>query len=268
MQPNNGSPRPSSTDHGMKLTVQKWRRQMSQQERPPPFGWSDDQLTEYLNECRGNQFATYANKEMVRALIRNDLWFRRVLKEVVNPRPFFPMSFMLRAHSAYLAACGCIMAGQTYEANAILRSCLEIAAYGFYIGADDERAALWLSRHDSDAMKIKVRSEFSQGNIRRHIRSADQKLADIYDSLYEDLIDFGAHPNERGFSASTTITEGDGAQRFSTIYLQGDGEALDLSLKWALEVGLWVLHIFERVYPAKFALLGVSDELKTTRRTD
>ena len=116
-----------------------------------PPGWGQDALTDYLSSYRSNQFATFANKgQSMTDLIQIDGLFHRFLVGAINPRPFYPMTFMLRAHSAYRAGVGAVMAGQLYESQALLRLCLEHAAYGFYIGADKDRMERWLRRGDSD----------------------------------------------------------------------------------------------------------------------
>lgn len=75
--------------------------------QPTPPGWGNDPLTRYLDDARGNQFATFANKRSeVIDLIAIDGMFRMLLEGAVNPRPFVPMGFLLRAHSTYLSA-GC-----------------------------------------------------------------------------------------------------------------------------------------------------------------
>ena len=95
----------------------------------PPNGWGQDSFTQYLENCRNNQFGTFANKrDAVIDLTTIDKMFRKLLDEAVNPKPLLPMDFLRRAHSAFLAASGAVMAGQVYESQALLRVCLEQGA--------------------------------------------------------------------------------------------------------------------------------------------
>ncbi|UVK39950.1 hypothetical protein LHFGNBLO_001365 [Mesorhizobium sp. AR10] len=232
-----------------------------------PQGWGDDALTEYLDEYRGNQYATFNNKRAAVAdLIKIDALFKQLLDGPVNPRPMAPMGFFMRAHSAYRAAAGAVMAGQLYEAQGLLRLCLEHGAYGFYIGSDNARWTRWLTRSDSEAAKKVVRNEFTESKIRKQIAATSAKLAQHFGTLYETLIDFGAHPNEQGFSLSTSIRRVDGNVHLDTIYLHGDGLPLDLALKTTAQVGLWVLHIAQLLYAARFKLLGIETELAALRQ--
>ncbi len=231
--------------------------------QPPPPGWGNDPLTRYLDDARGNQFATFANKRSeVIDLIDIDGMFRKLLDGAMNPRPFVPMTFLLRAHSAYLSAVSAVMAGQVYEAQALLRVCLEQGAYAHYIGDDKVRYELWMSRHDGRAAMKAVRDEFTHGKISHHITDADAKLGGIYKTLYDRTIDYGAHPNEMGTSLSSkTVDIEDGGKQFLTIYLHGEGLLLDCGLKATAQVGLWVLRIAQTIYPARVQAVGIQYQL-------
>src|SRR3546814_15809579 len=87
----------------------------------------------------------------------------------INPRPFYPMGFLLRAHAAFRAGVGAIMAGQLFESQALLRLCLEHAAYGFYIGADEGRMERWLRREESDENRKALTKEINKDKIKAHI---------------------------------------------------------------------------------------------------
>ncbi len=173
----------------------------------------------------------------------------------------FPMQFMLRSHSTFLAAGLCAMAGQAYESTVLQRSCLETAAYGLFIGCDHERAKTWLGRHDSKEATADVRNAFSFGKIKRHLEKAHADIAPQFEMLYESTIDFGAHPNERGFSSNIKVRREKERRVFDTIYLHEDGPQLDFALKGAGQVGLWSLLAFQKLYPARYDEMGVGGEL-------
>ena len=238
---------------------------MDQLPKHPPPGWGSDHLTRYLDTYRNNQFATFHNHPTVKRIIRLDDMFFRVLDKPINPRPMLPITFMLRSHSAWRVAAGSAMAGQVYETNATLRASIEISAYGVYIGDDVDRFRLWMERHDTVGGKDKVRDEFRPRKIKRHLESLSRPLAADYEVLYEEMIDQAAHPNERGFSFSTKIKQGEDRREVEQVYLHEKGLQLDLALKNVVRVGMWTLHLFRLVYPAKFEVLGISAELDESR---
>src|SRR3546814_9810038 len=87
-----------------------------------PLGWGTDTLTDYLEAYRANQFATFANTASAMGyLIKIDGMFDR-FRGAINPRPFYPMGFLLSAHAAFRAGVGAIMAGQLFVSQALLRS--------------------------------------------------------------------------------------------------------------------------------------------------
>lgn len=232
-----------------------------------PLGWGDDSLTRHLDDFASNQLATFVHKpKQIKDLIKIDALFERFLMGAVNPRPFMPMSFFLRAHSACRAATGSVMAGQLYEAQALLRLCLELGAYGFYIGPDKRRWERWMCRNDSPVTKQAVRKEFTHAKVKIHIQAASSNLGNLYERLYDGLIDFGAHPNEQGFSLSSEIRRTDGSVHFDTIYLHGDGLPMELGIKTCAHVGIWVLHIAQILYPERFQVLSIKEELEELRK--
>ncbi|MBC2806980.1 hypothetical protein C3Y94_028015 [Rhizobium ruizarguesonis] len=230
---------------------------------PAPDGWGDDTLTEYLENYRNNQFATFVGREAeVADLIAIDGMLKKLVYGAKDPNPFVPMTFLLRAHSAYRSASGAVMAGQLYEAQALLRLCLEHSAYGHYIGGDNAMWERWMRRNDSDANRAAVRQEFTANKVKKKLRDADGKVATAYETLYEQLIDFGAHPNEKGFSMSSTIRKENGDIHIEAVYLHGDGLAMRSALRTTAQVGICVLRIGKTLYPQRFKDLDLEIELQ------
>ncbi len=229
-----------------------------------PVGWGRDPVTTYLDGVRSNQFATFANKQSAFAdLIEIDGMFRRLLDGAMNPKPLLPASFLLRSHSAYLAALSAVASGQLYEAQSLLRGSLEQAGYGCFIGNNQERWELWMNRHDSPDSLKSVRREFTHGKIVQHLTSADVSIAEIYAKLYDWTIDYGAHPNERGASMSSAIRDlPDGAKQIQAIYLYDDGLLMDFCLRETAQVGLCDLRIACLIYPARTKAVGIEYQLQ------
>lgn len=239
-----------------------------EQKEPPPY-WGKDAISKYLDACRNNQFATFYNKRSeVIDLITIEGMLRKLSDGAINPRPVLPIGFFQRSHSSYLAAISATLGGQLHELQTLLRACLEQAGYGFYVGDDQGRWERWMNRHDDEASRKAVRREFTHARILDQLKRSDARLAEVYAQLYEQTIDFGAHPNERGASMSSEILDlPDGGKEYRTIYLHGNGLALDFSLKATSQVGIAVLQIARKVYPNRFKAIGIEATLRdiTTR---
>lgn len=235
---------------------------MSSRPTTPPPGWALDTLSNYLDEFRGNQWATFHNKRPeVADLIAIDSLFDRLLHGAKDPKPMMPAMFLLRAHSAYRTAVSMVMGGQLYEAQAILRLCLEHASYGFFIGGDQARWTRWMKRNDSNTTKDKVRKEFQHGAIMRELKKKDPGIARNFEYLYERLIDFGAHPNESGFSMSTLMSRNRNETHISAVYLHGEGVPLNFAVKTTAQVALCVMQIAYLIYPVRMDLSGIRHDL-------
>lgn len=234
--------------------------------KPTPPGWGTDKLTQYLDAFRGNQLATFANKRSeVIDLTTIDTMFRKLTEGALNPHPLLPMGFLQRAHSAYLSACGAVMAGQIHEAQALLRVSLEQAGYGHYIGDDQERWTRWMDRHEprTKSQQKKWREEFTHGNVAKGIAAADPAIGRFYNQLYDRTIEYGAHPNQLGDSMGSALEQSeDGDTRFVTIYLHEDGLMMDFALRSTAQVGLCVLRIAQLIYPLRMQATGVQFQLE------
>jgi hypothetical protein len=227
-----------------------------------PQQWAKDRLTEYIENCRTNQFATFANKPAFKLLLEIDDCFFKILDKPINPRPWFPFQFIHRSHSSWRAACGMVMSGQVQEANAMLRLSLETAAYGYYISTDSSIAEAWIKRNDWATELRDFKKKFQHVTVKQKVIDDAPKLGRIFEQLYERTIDYGAHPNERGFSLNSNISEIDDTVEWLQIYLQGDGLPLDFALKSTAQIGVWNLAIFQLVYPQKWELLGLKAKLE------
>lgn len=231
-----------------------------------PNGWGNDELTKYLNDCRGNQFATFQQKQEYKRLERLDSCFRRIFNNALNVRPSFPMQFLLRSHSAFLCACAAAMAGQTVESSVLLRLSIESASYGFYANSTALRAKCWQDRAIDLISKKKFRNEFTAGNIKKYITEIAPKIAEIYEEIYDRTIDYGAHPNEQSFILNTFVSEDNDLTNIGQVYLQADGVQLDFAMKTTSQVGMLVLTLYQLIYPERWMLLGIKEELVELRR--
>ena len=217
-----------------------------------PNGWGLNSLTAAFDAARENQFATFHNKPIAIDIVAIDRILWGLLEGHVDIRPMLPLNFFLRAHSCFRAAAACAFAGQVYEATVLQRATLEAAAYGLFIGDDVERGKLWFSRGDSKQAKENVRTEFGYGNLKRYFETHHATVAPAFVSLYETLIDFGAHPNEAGFSINQKLRRENRQKVFDTVYLHDDGLPLDFGLKNLGRVGLWTILAFRELYPQAY----------------
>lgn len=233
----------------------------------PPNPWGDDELTNFIDRTRLNCYASYANLQWEYTKLREiDSIFRKLNDSLNNTRDWFAAFFMLRAHSAFLAACHLGMAGQAAEAYALSRLSMENALYGFYLARNPGSAKTWLRRHDSAEAKRRVREEFKVRSLLDTLKAEASKEASLAEQLYERCIDYGGHPNERALTQSLTQEEKETAISFEITYLSADPTVTCPCLKTAAQVGAVVLVIFRLVYKERFDITGLSDRLDRATR--
>ena len=233
-----------------------------------PTGWSDDDLTKFLDIARQHQLATFANKKSAtQMIIEIDRSYCRVIDDWRENPPDLklPLLLFFRAHCSYRAAASCAFAGHAIELFPLLRSMLEQGGYAILLNDDSELKKVWLSRENSRTARDKVRKKFTIGNIKSAIASSNPALARLVDSLYERTIDFGAHPNELSVKGGVRVEEVATQKQVSNIYLHDGGLVLEHSLLTLAQVGACVLLIFQEIFREQFERLDISSELLRLR---
>ncbi len=206
--------------------------------KPPP-GWGDDGLTRYLQFAAENRWATFVHYRSVAASLSGlDAAFM-MLEGWENPPSLVAALLGLRSHAAFRAMCEHAMAGQLGDIFPAARACLEAAAYSVHLHGSDDLTEAWLRRHDSEECMKRLRGpEFQQKAIVKSVTTLSPELGALFEELYQQAIDFGGHPNERGMSANAKrYPLKDGGKRFEQIYLHGDGPTLRFGLHCACEAG-------------------------------
>lgn len=234
----------------------------------PPPGWGTDELSNFLEISQRNTYATFhILRPPYEKLAGIDRLYRKVIDNLSHSASWFAALFVLRSHSSYLAAARMALSGQVPETYLLLRGCLENAIYGFYIDRHPELRETWLRRHDdAEAMKL-VRKEFQIGPILSSVEAAHSNTGAIARTLYDRTIDYGAHPNERALSQVLGMNRGEGEVRFEVRYLmKGKDVAFGLALKTCAQVGVCGLDLFYLVYPQRFDILAITDDLQQLKR--
>ena len=227
-----------------------------------PPQWSDDTLSEFLDQAFRNTLATYVHKNPGFAQLSHlDQIFLRIGENLVNPPDILAAVLLLRSHSAYRAACRLSLSGQVTDSFPQLRACLEYALYALHISQNIGLGEIWLGRHDDETSRRTVRHKFQYNRIMKTLLKVDAALHSIIEDLYERTVDFGAHPNERAVTGNMEMYEDKERVEFNCIYLQSDSLALDHAIKTTAQIGLGSLCIFQHIFLQRFQLLGLENEI-------
>ncbi len=177
-------------------------------EQPP--GWRDDALAAFMDLASDNMLATHVHfPDQCRHLRDVDRAFVTFVDALLNPKDPIAPFFMLQAHASYRAAASLAMSCQSAPAFTVMRACLESSLYGHYFSQHAAAAAFkrWLSRHDDEESKRRVRNEFTTGNLRKCLAEIDPTTEAVAGKLYE----LRRTPQRRGY-VDRLPTVGDGAR--------------------------------------------------------
>jgi hypothetical protein len=215
-------------------------------------------LTTYLDSVRGNQFGSFHNKRLVvQDLIHLDASFAAALDGWRDPSSPVALMLLMHSHAAFRAGAGAAMAGQIAQAPCLLRLCLECAGFAAIIHQDAALAQTFLRRSDGDEGRRTVRKRFKAERIAKAVAVLDRQLPQTFTRLYDELIDFGAHPNESMLIASMRLVRTASATEIESAYLSGDGLPLDFTLRRVILVGLWAAQVLVALLPERAKLVGV-----------
>ena len=231
-------------------------------EKQPP-DWGDDPLSRFFSDAEYNDRAAAVNYAPIYALLQHvHAMFRQVEGVIERDRQshlLVPRLLLVRIHSAFLAAIRLAMSGQATESFPVLRSAIEQAWYALHIAKDPkapERANTWLSRNVDISSKAKCKSEFTVAKVRSTHEGLDPATAGELQERYENLIEFGAHPNQLGVFASVKKTKSDKLVDYKVGILASDSIAVPFALRMAVAVAVGALKVFKLIYPERFGITG------------
>jgi hypothetical protein len=231
-----------------------------------PRDWGNDELSDFFNRAVWNSWSTFANQQEWFSLIRRvDAVFARLTATLRDPPNLIAAFLLVRSHSALRAAAGLAVATQLPESYVLLRSALEYPAYGLLLEGSTGLMDTWLSRDDDPASSARARKAITWGAAKAAVRARDESgvHADRLETLYDRCLSYGGHPNGQGVFTNVRMSpsiNNDDTQ-FTVTHLSADSDSVRLALKTTAQVGLAALLVWRMVYPLKFTLLLLDDEL-------
>jgi hypothetical protein len=232
-----------------------------------PARWGDDPLSSFMSDAFRNLLATFVQKPQEYGRINAVAKCFAALSGNLGDNPeVLPSLFLTRAHSAFLGACRMSVSGQVTETFPLLRSCLEYSLYALHVSGNLNLAEMWIQRHVDEVSMKKCKKSFMHSSVIQTLEKKDAPLRRVISRLYEETIDFGAHPNERALSSNLRMHEYEGMEIFRLTYLQGNSSALAHALLFTAQTGLGALLVFEHVFRDRMGSLGVDVQLEQLRQ--
>ena len=227
-----------------------------------PPGWTEDELSDFIEFAQHNVLATFQNLSAEYALLKDvDRAFHRLLEHLDNPSDQLAPLFLYRAHAVWRAAVRLALSGQAAESYRLLRIAIEHALTASFLNRNPSKFDIWKRRSDSPADKKKVRNEFATGKLLDDLQHSDPGTYGGVNALYEECIDMGSHPTDVGIFANIATSETPEAVHLDTQYLVGDSPQLRYALKICARVGVAVLKVDRLIFKERYDLLGLTQTL-------
>jgi hypothetical protein len=234
----------------------------------PPDGWGSDDLTEFIDQARWNEYCTFDNYRLAYGRIRDaDDLYSLLIPVVGNSAHWFSGLFVLSAHATFRAAIRMALSTALPETYPLLRKSLESSLYSLHVARNPELREVWRNRGLDPESRKTCRTRFSQAEVMKTLKAEDQLLANRVANLYEFTIDRGGHPNEQSILTHLKRVRNEQGTAITMDYLAGAVPALDETLRTVSVAMVESLDVFFQVYPEQVVDLGLGARLAALKGT-
>lgn len=220
-----------------------------------PEGWGNDSLSRFKEIAFTNEMSSFVHeKKWQDIIIKLSEILEKCSKHAMgeigkNENEGVAYMLFMAAHNNYLALTRCSAAGHCLPSYPIGRASIEFAMYGWYLSAFPDAIAKWHDKPDANNYKSpkeyksdlqKWNSEFQFSKINLKLKEEVEELHDWAKFLYQNAIDLGGHPNTDSIYTSIGVEK----NLLSVNYLHAWDDLLQLTMKFTIEVGLFVISMF------------------------
>lgn len=224
--------------------------------------WSHEPLAHFLASAwRNTVYSFTAERERFRALAEVDAIYRRLVCDSGVNEERLSAAFLVRSHASFLAAASLGLSGQVAESYALMRTALEAALHGVYIGGDCERQQYWLRRIDDPASEARAAEMLDGEAPLAHLEKIDAETARVYQQLYARTIHRTTNPNT--YANLARLTRGTDITR--EYFVSGD-DVQRSCLRSAAQVGICCLSMFYYVFGQRYRELELGQSINKLRR--
>lgn len=232
----------------------------------PPNGWGSDKLTDFIQRATEAGWIAAAHPDMrdqVNRLRSIDAVFVEAIGALDFNQSFYAATMLPPAHAAFRAGTQFALEGRTNECMVLLRSCLEYGMYAVHFHRKPELITVWAHRTDGEKERKAVKKHFKPPEMLDGIDALSNRVGPIMRSLYEQTIDFGAHPNETGFFGRLSVEDIEGTtnKKVRVKYLSGGDLSHKNSLVLACRAGVAVLDCFILIFRTRFDILQLTTKI-------
>jgi hypothetical protein len=238
--------------------------------RPVPADWGRSELTQFLTMAEEQAYASFA--AMPRWVAALELIDRNLTENA--PTYFHEIdrdrqaatTLYLRAFGTFRAAARLALSGQAFESTILVRSVLESAVYAWACGHSKPHRESWEARGDGAHQRKVAKQQFKWVDLLKMLGGVDAELAGRIRTLYEECIEYGAHPNVDGVRLRSDVRPlGNDRYEISTIFIGGE-EAVLLSILELTRAMELVYRQLVLTVGDRLRILGIDKRVEEERR--
>jgi len=228
-------------------------------------------LEDYFEAGDSNTKEFLADKVFVAAVNRTYEFFASELFVKGNGLKAAASVLALNSFMLWMASLRMALTGHAAASFPLFRTALESACYGYLIQKDEAKERLWLARHSSEKDTAACRGAFTPAvrEVAKAINTVQPGSGDIILQIYENAIDYGAHPNTKSVLPNLR-SEPDTDPKFWRLQLVGvhnhnDTEArrsLLAALEYAWVIALIIFRTIDQATEAQVTALEEMNDLK------
>lgn len=216
-------------------------------------------LFSFYDDAFHNLMATSSNWPVETQVLEviDDLFteYGEIAKSTLTPQLLF---FVGPCQCFFRCAAQNALAGQFLGAICLNRACLENSLYALYFARKEEDFHVWMNRNED---KKSLRKITVIKNMLDEAMKLDPETARVADKLYEESIDFGAHPNVNGISV-THITETSPTNAKITFpHFQVGNLQHRYGLKFTSQIGTCALKFLKSIEHDRCAVIGLETRI-------
>lgn len=188
------------------------------------------------------------------------------IQDVDGPLKFL---FFVRSHGAFRSSLRLAYSGQLVESYVVMRACLENAIYMQFLYFAPEMSPVWLDRELNLETKKQMRKSFVISRMLKEFIAKEKTVGTIANTLYDRVIDFGAHPNPNGVLTNVKIIKNEEVNDVADIrafYFNSDRIMQRGALMDLVRISICVLKITQIIYKEKFVIMGWGNQIEKLQK--
>lgn len=203
-------------------------------------------FSEYQRDAQSN-----LNSPIPIAVGQADSAMEKLFRDWHYPPKVSSLKMMAFAWSSLRSACMLSRMGMVGHVAPIQRQALEAIGYSFLFNSEPDFHNIWMARDEDPVAKNRFRRE-GWSKTKDCLRKSNKGLLEQVEIIYDDLIDFGAHPNPALLHSVSTFRRTGEEWQAEFSQLQGQ-PFVDHAHYYTARLLFCALEVSQMIWPVRFS---------------